>query len=390
MPYLSDRFHDRDTDLRAPGPAAPAAGPNRTGTFDATAVTAAIGQRVLGQAAALEAVGHALVIAQAGFQDRDRPMASVLLVGPTGVGKTELVRRLAAEIRSGPDDLCRVDMGQLGQEHYAASLAGAPPGYAGSREHASVLDRATVEGTALTPGIVLFDEVEKAHPLVLRALLGALDHGRLTLAGGDRTISFRNTFVFMTSNLGSADLARRQGRAWRRALGSLPVRGPVGRRARAALGHRDGAIVDRAVRDFFEPEFLNRLDEVVHFGAITPGTAARIVALRLDDVRERFRRRDVELVIGDGVVEVLLDDGFDTVNGARGLGRSVRRNVVVPVAQALVRHRRATDGARPPLTLRIDPAPGGGPDPLVVRPHSPGRAGAHGATAAGAGRAEPA
>ena len=149
-------------------------------------------------------------------------------------------------------------------------------------------------------------------------------------------------------------------------------------------------IVDRAVRDFFEPEFLNRLDEVVHFGAIAPGTAARIVALRLDDVRERFRRRDVELVIGDGVVEVLVDAGFDTVNGARGLGRSVRRNVVVPVAQALVRHRRATDGARPPLTLRIDPAPGGGPDPLVVRPHSPGRTGAHGAAAAGAGRAEPA
>ncbi|MCF7547484.1 AAA family ATPase [Pseudonocardia sp. WMMC193] len=334
---------------------------------------------MLGQAPALAAVEHALVIAQAGLHDRERPMGCVLLVGPTGVGKTELVRRLAAEIRSGPDDFCRIDMGQLAQEHYAASLAGAPPGYAGSRESSSIFDKATIEGTTLTPGIVLLDEVEKAHPLVLRVLLGALDHGRLTLANGEQTISFRNTFVFMTSNLGSRELARRRGRLRRRALDSISRTAGIGRAGpRAAailLEKRDRAVVERAVKDFFEPEFLNRLDEVVYFDEISPETAEEIVALRLQDVRELFRRRDVEIVIGDGVVDALVELGFDPVNGARSLARSVRKHLVTPVAESLVRHRGATGPGVPVLTLRVDAVPTGrAAARLVVRPCSPDQA----------------
>jgi ATP-dependent Clp protease ATP-binding subunit ClpA len=368
VPYLSDRFHDQNANGAAG--AAPT-DLNRTGTFDAAAATAEVGRRVLGQSAALAAVEHALVIAQAGFHDRERPLASLLLVGPTGVGKTELVRRLAAELRGGPDDLCRVDMGQLGQEHYAASLAGAPPGYAGSRESSSLFDRAKIEGTPLRPGIVLFDEVEKAHPVVLRALLGVLDHGLLTLANGEQTISFRNSFVFLTSNLGSAEVANRRSAGWRRALDSThraPGLGEITRRAARLLGRRDTGAVQRAVHRFFEPEFLNRLDEVVYFSEISPSTAADIVRLRLDEVTSILGRRGVGLHVGAGVVDTLVNRGFDPVTGARGLSRAIRRHVLVPVAEALVTHRAS--GADE-LQVRIDAAASDGPDPLTVRPHQP-------------------
>lgn len=366
MPYLSDRFHEQN--LNGSAVQEPAR-PNRTGTFDAAAATASIGRRVLGQASAMTAIEHALVIAQAGFQDRERPLGSLLLVGPTGVGKTESVRRLAAELRSGPDDLCRVDMGQLAQEHYAASLSGAPPGYAGSRESSSIFDRSKIEGTPLTPGIVLFDEVEKAHPTVLRALLGVLDHGRLTLASGEQTISFRNAFVFMTSNLGSAEVAVRRGAHWRRMLDSahrLPrLQDATGRLAqRSSL--QDRVAVERAMRKFFEPEFLNRLDGVVHFGEISAETAAEIVELRLGDLSVQFRRRQVELEIDDSVIDALVGVGFDPLTGARSLGRAVREHVLVPVSRALVAHRAASHEG--PLRVRLERSRSTAPALLALEP----------------------
>jgi ATP-dependent Clp protease ATP-binding subunit ClpA len=366
VPYLSDRYHDQNGNNAAGGE-----GPNRTGTFDAVAATAGVTQRVLGQTAAVATVEHALVIAQAGFHDRERPLASLLLVGPTGVGKTELVRRLAAEIRGGPDDLCRVDMAQLGQEHYAASLSGSPPGYAGSRESSSVFDRSKIEGTPFTPGIVLFDEVEKAHPVVLRALLGLLDRGQLTLANGQETISFRNAFVFLTSNLGSAKVARSRAAPWRRTLDHLHLHrnpGLAGTQLWAArtFARRDTSTINRAIRTFFEPEFLNRLDEVVHFSEISPETAASIVELRLQDARDRLHRRGVELHIGDGVVDILVDLGFDPVNGARSLSRAIRQHVLVPVAEALIAHRASGTNE---LRVRIEPDDPAGAGPFVVRPH---------------------
>jgi ATP-dependent Clp protease ATP-binding subunit ClpA len=368
VPFINDRMRDQNGQ-----PSVEGAGVNRTGTFDAATVMARISRRILGQPAALDAVEHALVLAQAGFQDRQRPLASVLLVGPTGVGKTELVRALAAELRSGPDDLCRVDMGQLAQEHYTASLSGAPPGYAGSRENLSLFDRSQVEGNAFTPGIMLFDEVEKAHPVVLRALLGLLDHGELNLANGQQTLSFRNTLVFLTSNLGSREIARQRSGTWRRMVdraqrrtGLTTVRSWSQRR----IDHREQRILGRAVHDFFEPEFLNRLDEIVHFNEIDSSVAAGIVELRLREAGQRLARRGVHLHVEDGSVQVLTELGFDPVNGARALNRAIRDHVLLAAARALVRHRAtAGDGSR--LTLSLCPAPArgrsGGPA-LRVRP----------------------
>jgi ATP-dependent Clp protease ATP-binding subunit ClpA len=267
-----------------------------------------------------------------------------LLVGPTGVGKTELVRRLAAELRSGPDDLCRVDMSQLAQEHYAASFAGAPPGYAGSKEGLSVFDRDKVEGGPLTPGIVLFDEVEKAHSTVLRALLGVLDRGTLRLANGQQSISFRNAFVFLTSNLGSRELARRRSAAVRSILDRVPAlrgRGPVAEAVRRVPTRTAESVVDRAVREFFDPEFLNRLDDVVQFSEIDPTTARAITRLEIGFVQHRLRTRGAELVVGDGAVEALCRQGFDPVHGARSVRRVVQRLVLVPAASMLVQQRAA-------------------------------------------------
>ncbi|BBY46642.1 hypothetical protein MARA_00720 (plasmid) [Mycolicibacterium arabiense] len=178
--------------------------------FDRDTFVARLGQRILGQPDAVSAVARALSIAHAGVHDPGRPLASVLLVGPTGTGNTELVRQVAAEIPSGADDLCRIDMAVLAQEHYAASFSGAPPEYPGSKESFTLLDKDKIEGDPYTPGIVLFDEVEKADPTVIRALLHVLDSGELRLANGRERISFRNSYVFMTSNLGSRDVAEAQ------------------------------------------------------------------------------------------------------------------------------------------------------------------------------------
>ncbi|GEL25012.1 ATP-dependent protease ATP-binding subunit-like protein AmiB [Pseudonocardia sulfidoxydans NBRC 16205] len=344
MPFLSDRFHDQQQ-----GGTPALNGLNRTGTFDAAAIAERIGRRVLGQDDIVEEIRQALVVVQAGFHDRERPLSTLLLVGPTGVGKTEIVRRLAAELRSGPDDFCRVDMGQLAQEHYAAALSGAPPGYSGSREGSSVFDRPAIEGSPFIPGIVLFDEVEKAHPVVLRALLGLLDRGMLALSNGEQRISFRNAFVFLTSNLGSADIARRRGSRRQRVLDAIPGTGGLRR-------SQDHATIDAALRDFFDPEFLNRIDRVLRFNEISRHVAHDVVQLHLNEARELLRRRGVEMECRPGALEALVDVGFDPVHGARSLQRALRRHVLAPTAELLVAARA---DATEQLRVRLEPEAAG-------------------------------
>ncbi|WP_245607188.1 AAA family ATPase [Pseudonocardia spinosispora] len=316
-------------------------------TVTRDAVAQRLRSRVIGQDPAIDAVMRALVLARAGAHDPSRPLANLLLVGPTGVGKTELVRRLAAELRSGPDDLCRIDMNSLAQEHYAASFSGAPPGYAGSKEAFTLFDRTTVEGDPYTPGIVLFDEVEKAHPTVLRALLQVLDSGMLRLASGQQTISFRNSYVFLTSNLGSAELARRRGSGWRRALDRVV---PLDRVTGRLTTRGTKSAVDKALRGFFDPEFLNRIDETVQFSELDRPACARITALEVELLIGRMRRRSVSVEVSEQVVALLAERGFDPVYGARGLRRVLRTELAVPVAEEVARHRTDADT---PLTVTV-------------------------------------
>lgn len=361
MPYLNDMYNEQNATAARPAD-------GQSCPFDAARVVTRLAERIVGQEGALHAVGRALVPVQAGVQDRERPLASLLLAGPTGVGKTELVRSLAAELRGGADDLCRVDMSQLAQEHYAASFAGAPPGYAGSREGLSVFNRAKVEGDPLTPGIVLFDEVEKAHPTVLRALLSVLDRGTLRLANGQQSISFRNAFVFLTSNLGARELARHRAAVWRTALHRVQSVPGAGFPARAALrrsARSQESIVHRAVRDFFDPEFLNRLDEVVPFAEIGWAAALAITRLEVGYVARRLRARGAELYVDDAAVRLLCRQGFDTRYGARSIRRVVREQVLVPAAAALVAQRAighaevriSITGRGPELALATLPLP---------------------------------
>jgi ATP-dependent Clp protease ATP-binding subunit ClpA len=292
----------------------PAATPSRSAELRSE-----LSRRIKGQPDAVDAVVRAVTIAESGLADPTRPLGCLLFVGSTGVGKTEMVRQLAAGVRSGPDDFCRVDMSALSQEHYAASFSGAPPGYSGSKEALSIFDRDKIEGDAFGPGIVLFDEIEKAHPTVVRSLLHVLDNGVMRMATGAESIDFRKCLIIMTSNLGGREL--RVGARLR----------PLQRWNRA--GRK--SVVMSAVEEFFDPEFFNRIDEIVEFRPLSADSARAVVDLQLDDLRARSARRHIHLVVSESVVEALVREGFDENYGARAFARTIRKELLPLVAEAL-------------------------------------------------------
>ncbi|OPX05903.1 hypothetical protein B1790_30005 [Mycobacterium sp. AT1] len=282
-------------------------------------------------------MARTLSIASAGLTPPERPLSVLLLTGPTGVGKTSMVQAVASTLRGRPDDFCRIDMSALAQEHYAASFSGAPPGYAGSKEGHSLFDRDRIDGNPMQAGIVLFDEVEKAHPVVLRALLGLLDSGMLRLSAGTGSIDFRNCHVFMTSNLGSRALLEQANRRWR----------PRWRTQRSPVA--------AAVKSFFEPEFLNRIDEVIEFVPLTPAVAAEIIDIEIGRVAAALARRGIDLTVSGEARHALVDTGFDREFGARALHRTVRTKLLGPLASAT---SKASDAPRP-QAIAVDLTAGG-------------------------------
>ncbi|SFW20429.1 AAA domain (Cdc48 subfamily) [Pseudomonas sp. NFACC19-2] len=248
--------------------------------FEPAAVMALLRSRIVGQDAVLAQVEAMLKVIKADIGERERPLAVNLFMGPTGVGKTEIVRLLAQAIHGRADALCRIDMHTLAQEHYAAALTGAPPGYVGSKEGTTLFDAEAIAGSFGRPGIVLFDELEKASPEVLRSLLGILEHGRLTLTAGSRTLDFRNSLIFMTSNVGAQQAQRnreRFARGWRRWLGLAPK--------------GETALLEQVLHERFEPEWLNRLDRILVFERVDEQWLDALLDIELDKLNQRLGRQ---------------------------------------------------------------------------------------------------
>jgi ATP-dependent Clp protease ATP-binding subunit ClpB len=269
-------------------------------------------ERVIGQDEAVRLVADAVIRARSGVKDERRPIGSFLFLGPTGVGKTELAKALAATLFDTEDNLVRLDMSEYQERHTVSRLLGAPPGYVGYEEGGQL-----TEVVRRKPySVVLLDEVEKAHPDVFNTLLQLLDDGRLTDARG-RTVDFRNTVIIMTSNIGSPDL-----------LHGLTTTGEISDEARAA--------VMTALRQHFRPEFLNRVDEIVLFKPLTLPEIERIVDLMLADLRRRLADRRIGLEVTEAARRRMATAGFDPVFGARPLRRYLQRELETRIGRALL------------------------------------------------------
>jgi ATP-dependent Clp protease ATP-binding subunit ClpC len=281
--------------------------------------------RVIGQDEAIGAVAKAIRRSRAGLKDPKRPIGSFLFLGPTGVGKTELARALAAELFGGEDAMIRLDMSEYMEPHSVSRLFGSPPGYVGYDEGGQLTEQVRRRPYS----VILFDEIEKAHPEVFNALLQIMDDGRLTDSQG-RTVDFKNTVVIMTSNVGSGEL-RRTAR-----IGF--VTGPAEEAANDAMKSKALEGLKRA----FRPEFLNRIDQVVVFQSLTREDLRQIVDLLLEHVEDRLAEQNIELRIGDDVREFLMTEGYDEAFGARPLRRAIQNHVDDALADAILTGQLST------------------------------------------------
>jgi ATP-dependent Clp protease ATP-binding subunit ClpB len=286
-------------------------------------------KRVVGQEQAIEAVANAVRRSRSGLGDEKRPIGSFLFLGPTGVGKTELARALAETMFNDDRAMIRLDMSEYMEKHSVSRLIGAPPGYIGYDEGGQL-----TEPVRWRPySVVLFDEVEKAHPDVYNTLLQVLDDGRLT-DGQGRTVDFKNTVIILTSNLGSQHIQAIEEKA-----GLEPA-------DRRELIHR--AVMDD-VRKVFRPEFINRLDEIVVFDRLGREELRQIVQIQLREFEKRLARRDLRLEVTPGALDVLAEAGWDPQYGARPLKRAIRKHLEDPIARSLL------GGQFPPgTTLVVD------------------------------------
>jgi len=283
-------------------------------------------ERVVGQDEAVRLVADAIRRSRAGLSDENRPYGSFLFLGPTGVGKTELCKTLANFLFDSEEHLIRIDMSEFMEKHSVARLIGAPPGYVGYEEGGYLTEQVRRKPYS----VILFDEVEKAHPDVFNVLLQVLDDGRMT-DGQGRTVDFKNTVIVMTSNLGSQMI-------------------------QAMAGDDYGVIklaVMAEVKTYFRPEFINRIDEVVVFHALDEKHIAGIARIQLQYLEKRLARLEMGLEVTDAALAELASAGFDPVFGARPLKRAIQEYIENPLAKAILEGRFAAKD-----TVRVD-APAG-------------------------------
>jgi ATP-dependent Clp protease ATP-binding subunit ClpB len=269
-------------------------------------------ERVVGQDEAVKAVADAVLRARSGIKDPNKPIGSFLFLGPTGVGKTELARALAATLFDDENNMIRIDMSEYMEKHTVARLIGAPPGYVGYEEGGQLTEAVRRRPFA----VILFDEIEKAHHDVFNVLLQVLDDGRLTVSQG-RTVDFKNTVLIMTSNIGSQEILESQQRG--QSYEALKI------------------VVTTELRRHFRPEFLNRVDETVVFHALTVENLVKIVDIQLARLRDRLAERRITLNLTPAALEDLGRRGYDPVYGARPLKRLIQQDIETPMARLLVK-----------------------------------------------------
>ncbi len=291
-------------------------------------------QRVIGQDEAVTKVSEAILRSRAGIQDPNRPLGSFLFMGPTGVGKTELAKALAQCLFDDETNIVRIDMTEYMEKHSVSRLIGAPPGYVGYEEGGQL-----TEAVRRKPySVVLFDEVEKAHPDVFNILLQILDDGRVTDSQG-RTVDFKNTIIILTSNLGSDYI-----------LDGINDSGEISEEAREN--------VNKLLKSHFRPEFLNRLDEIVFYKPLTKTEIFPIIGLMLKSLQKRLQSKQLTLEVTDAAKEYIADNGYDPIYGARPLKRFIQSSLETMIAKKII-----ADDLEPYSTITVDCAD----DQLVLK-----------------------
>lgn len=276
-------------------------------------------ERVVGQDNAVKLVADAIKRSRAGIADPNRPIGSFLFLGPTGVGKTELSLALAKFMFNDSDALLRIDMSEFMEKHSVSKIIGSPPGYVGHDEGGSITERVRHRPYS----VILLDEVEKAHPEVFNVLLQVLDSGHLTDAKG-RKVNFKNTVIIMTSNIGAEHISRMSN------FGFTIDHGEEAQYTQA----KDKVV--ESLKQYFRPEFLNRLDEIITFDLLSPEVIAKIVDLQVADVIERLAKKEITLTISQEVRDYLAKEGYDPKFGARPLRRHIQSKILTPVANMMV------------------------------------------------------
>jgi ATP-dependent Clp protease ATP-binding subunit ClpB len=271
-------------------------------------------QRVIGQEEAVTAVSNAVRRSRAGLKDPNRPVGSFIFMGPTGVGKTELARALAEFLFDDENAMVRIDMSEYMERHAVARLIGAPPGYVGYEEGGQLTEAIRRRPYA----VVLFDEIEKAHPEVFNVLLQVLDDGRLTDSKG-RVVDFKNTVIIMTSNVGAQYIFEFQ----------KSMQSP-------AQEEEMRKQVEQELHRHFRPEFLNRIDDVIIFHALNLGHIKRIIEVQLKNLQKMIADRGLTLEVSESAKEVLAKEGYDPAFGARPLKRALQREIIDPLAIRLL------------------------------------------------------
>lgn len=270
-------------------------------------------KRVIGQDEGVKAVSEAILRARAGLKDENRPIGSFIFLGPTGVGKTELAKALSESLFDSERNMIRIDMSEYMEKHSVSRLVGAPPGYVGYDEGGQL-----TEAVRRKPySVILFDEIEKAHPDVFNILLQLLDDGRLTDNQG-RTVDFKNTIVIMTSNIGSADL-----------IDNMKDDGTIDPAVEA--------MVMNQLKAGFRPEFLNRIDDIILFSPLTKEQIKGIIELSFRDISDRLKDRDIELSVTDAALEFIADEAYDPHYGARPIKRYLQQHVETEIASGIIR-----------------------------------------------------